>query len=125
MPEARLAMAVAMAEEDAQEEKGIAPAAAPRIDAALPLQDFDWKLKVRLGSEIFITVMWFVFFLVSQFECSCEAGLRSVRVILDANHALWFGFRGLESFEVLDFRSRSLSGRIVMSGIWWRLNLKP
>lgn len=123
MPEARLAMAVAMAEVDAQEEKGIDPAAASRIDAALPLQDFDWKLKVRLGSEIFITVMWFVFFFVSQFDC--EVGLRSVRVILDANHALWFGFRGLEIFEIRDFRSRSLSGRIVLSGIWWRLNLKP
>ena len=79
MPEACLAMAVAMAEEEAQEEKGIAPAPAPRIDAALPLQDFDWKLKVCLGSEIFIIVMWFVFYLVLQFECSCEAGLRSVR----------------------------------------------
>ena len=45
-------------------------------------------------------------------------------VILDANHALWFGFRGSESLEVLDFRSRSLSGRIVLSEKWWRLNLK-
>lgn len=94
MPEARLAMAVAMAEEEAQEEKGIAPAPAPRIDAALPLQDFDWKLKVCIGSEFFITVMWFVSTLSCSLSVVVKQGYDRSGVFLDANHALWFGFRG-------------------------------